>query len=391
MSRQAVYKRAVLALVLGLVAWLGGACASQAPASTQPNEIRIGLLATLTGASADTSGKPTVEAAKLAVQRLNDAGGLEVGGRKLKVVLLIEDDQDKSAAAVDAARKLIAQQGAVVIVGPQFSRNAIPVADVVESAHVPMISPASTNPATTAGKRYVFRAAFIDPLQAQVLARFAREELHVQKVAVLYDIASAYNKGLAEQFKQAIESAGGQVVAFESYTTDAKRDLLNQLERVRASKPELLFLPNYADEVPYQAQQARRIGVTATLLGADSWGNLPSADRAKLDGSFYTGHWAGDIEGAQAQAFISAYQLAYGQAPGETAALTYDAFGLLFQAIQRQGQADPEAIRAGLAGTNNYAGVTGSMQYQGAGDPIRSIVILQIKGEQARFYKLVNP
>src|SRR5919198_3228583 len=97
MSQQAVYKCAVLTLVLGLLAWLGSACASQPPASTQPNEIRIGLLATLTGAAADTSGKPTVEAAKLAVQRVNDAGGLEVGGRKLKMTLLIEDDQDKSA------------------------------------------------------------------------------------------------------------------------------------------------------------------------------------------------------------------------------------------------------------------------------------------------------
>lgn len=332
-----------------------------------------------------------MEGAELAVQHVNEAGGLDVGGRRLRVVLLIEDDQDSSAAAVDAARKLIAQQGVVALVGPQFSRNAIPVAEVAESARVPMVTPASTNPETTASKRYVFRAAFVDPFQAQVLARFAKEELEAQRVAVLYDVASAYNRGLAEQFKQAVEAAGGQVVAFESYTTDAKRDLTRQLERVRDSGPDLLFLPNYADEVPYQAEQARRLGITATLLGADTWGSLPSADRAKLDGSFYSGHWAGDIEGAQAQAFISAYQRAYGQVPSETAALTYDAFGLLFQAIQRQGKADPEAIRAGLADTKSYTGVTGSMEYQGSGDPVRSIVILRIAGDQARFYRLVNP
>jgi branched-chain amino acid transport system substrate-binding protein len=254
-----------------------------------------------------------------------------------------------------------------------------------------MISPASTRPETTDGKRYVFRAAFTDPLQGRVLARFAHDELHAQRVAVLYDVASEYNKGLAEIFRDAFQSAGGQMVAFESYTTDARTNLASQLGRVRASVPQVLFLPNYADEVPAQVEQARQLGIGSALLGSDSWGDITAVDLEKLEGAYYTGHWAPDIGSAQAQAFIAAYRQAYGRLPTETAALTYDAVGLLFQAIAGQNSLDPESVRNGLASVESYIGVTGTMQFHGTGDPVRSIVMLQIRGGRAMFYKLVDP
>jgi branched-chain amino acid transport system substrate-binding protein len=371
--------------------WLPLACAQGPPPAEHPDEFRVGLLATLSGAVAETAGKSTVEGAQLAVKAANDAGGISAGGRQQHVSLVVEDDQDRAEAAVDAARKLISQEGVAVVVGPQFSRNAIPVAAVAENARVPMISPASTQPETTAGKRYVFRAAFTDPFQGRVLAVFARDELHAQRVAVLYDVASAYNKGLAEIFRDAFQAGGGQVVAFESYTTDVKSSVASQLERVRTSTPQVLFLPNYADEVPAQVEQARQLGIGSALLGSDSWGDIEATDLQKLEGAFYTGHWAPDMGSAQAQAFVAAYRQAYGRPPTETAALTYDALGLLFQAVARQGALDPESVRNALASVDSYTGVTGTMRFQGTGDPVRSIVMLQIHGGRPTFYKLVDP
>jgi branched-chain amino acid transport system substrate-binding protein len=377
--------------VLGTAcAWLLVAGCVPTPAAEQPAELRLGLLATLSGTAAETVGKSTLEGAQLAVKRANDAGGVSIGGRRQRVALLVEDDQDRTEAAIDAARKLITQQGVAALVGPQFSRNAIPVAGVAESAHVPMISPASTRPETTAGKRYVFRAAFTDPLQGRVLARFAHDELHAQSAAVLYDVASAYNKGLAEIFQEAFHGAGGQVVAFESYTTDARTNLAAQLGRVRDSAPQLLFLPNYADEVPVQVDQARQAGIGSTLLGSDSWGDIAASQLEKLEGAFYTGHWAADSS-SLAQDFAAAYRDAYGRQPTETAALTYDAVSPLFQGLASQTRGDPESVRAGLASVESYTGVTGSMQFRGTGDPVRSIVMLQIRGGRPTFYKLVNP
>jgi len=381
-------KRLAWVLVL---AWLVAACVPAAPAEQPTGELRIGVLATLSGTAADVVGRSTVEGAQLAAKRANDAGGVNVGGRKQRVVLVIEDDQDRAEAAIDAARKLITQQSVVALVGPQFSRNAIPVAGVAESSHIPMVSPASTRPETTAGKRYVFRAAFTDPLQGRALARFTRDELHAQSVAVLYDVASAYNKGLADIYRDAFQEAGGQVVAYESYTTDARTNLAAQLGRVQASAAQVLFLPNYADEVPAQVEQARQAGIHATLLGSDSWGDIAAAEMEKLEGAFYTGHWASDMASEQAQAFVAAYREAYGRLPTETSALTYDALGLLFQGLSNQNTASAEAIRNGLASVESYTGVTGTMRFQGTGDPVRSIVMLQIHDGRATFYRLVNP
>ncbi len=387
MSQQSTRRRVALVLILSLIIVGLVACS---PQPNQEVEIRIGLIIPLSGDLAPVIGQPTVDAAKLAVQMVNDNGGLDVGGHKQKVVLIVEDNQDKPDGAVDAARKLIAQENVVAIVGPRLSRNAIPAANVAEEAHIPLISPTSTHPETTAGKRYVFRTSFVDDFQGQVMARFAAEELGAQKAAVLYDIASDYNKGLAEIFKQVFEESGGQVVAFETYTTD-EQDFSRQLARIRDSEPEALFLPNYPNKVPLQAQQARQLGIKATIIGGDAWDAEMFANYPELDGAFFSTHWHPDIANEQAQIFIEAYRQTYNRIPNEKEALTYDAFGLIFQTIHNQGQANPESIRNGLYSLERYQGVTGIIEYKDSGDPVKSAVILQIKEGRTIFYKLVNP
>jgi branched-chain amino acid transport system substrate-binding protein len=326
----------------------------------------------------------------LAVQEINDAGGLSVDGQQLQIELLIEDNEDKKETAVSAAQKLINQAGVAAIVGPQASRNAIPAAAIAESAQVPLISPWSTNPETTAGRQYVFRVAFIDPFQGRVMARFAIEELGAQKAAVLYDVASEYNKGIAEIFQQIFQDAGGEVVAFESYTT-GEQDFSAQLARIKDSGADVLFLPNYYSEIPLQVRQAREIGLDLPIIGADAWGPLEAEDRADLEGCYFSTHYAPDIASPVAQAFVSSYEAAYGQVPDDVAALTYDAFGLLSEAIRSQGKADPESIRNGLASIRRYEGVTGVMEFQATGDPVKSAVILKIEGGQFVFYRLAEP
>jgi len=250
------------------------ACGGQ----SEQKEFRIGLIAPITGNIAEV-GRAAVEAASLAVKEVNDAGGLVVAGEAYQVVLVIEDNQDKAEVSVQAFLKLVNQQNAIAIVGPYASRNAIPASTVAERTKIPMISPWSTNRKTTLNKTWVFRAAFIDPFQGQVMARFAWEELDAQKVAVLYDIASEYNRGLAEFFRSSYEGYGGEVVAFESYTTDAP-DVTQQMAQIKDSGADVLFLPNYHNEVPQQVAQAREMGIEAQIIGGDAWGPIQGADRS---------------------------------------------------------------------------------------------------------------
>jgi branched-chain amino acid transport system substrate-binding protein len=353
------------------------------------SEIWIGIIASLTGDAAQT-GELTVKGAELAVKEINQMGGLAVGGQRYNIVLKIEDDQDEVDVAVNAARKLIYRENVVAIVGPQYSRNAIPVAKFVENAKIPMISPVSTNPETTQGKRYVFRATFIDPFQGQVMAQFAYHDLRAETAAVLYDIASAYNQGIAQVFKQVFEAEGGSVVAFESYTTGEKQ-FKTQLTTIEQLNPDVLFLPNYIHEVPLQIMQARQLGIQSTLLGPDSWEGLQMDDHHFLEGAFYSTQYAPDTKNPKTQAFIQQYQQAYGEQPNGTAATTYDTMHLLFQSMQNQGKVDANSIQQGLSKLGRYEGVTGTIEYRGTGDPIRSAVILQIKDNRTVFYKQVNP
>ncbi len=385
MLRQCTYLRAGLMLILGLCLII-----SLFACDSKPSEIRIGVNAPLTGAQAEV-GKLAEATAKLAVQEINDAGGLEIGKRKYTVVLVIEDNQSTPEGSTSAARKLINQGNVVAIVGPQFSSNAIPAANVAEGAGIPIIFPISTNPDATAGKQYAFRVPFIDPFQGEVLARVAIEDLQAQKVAVLYDVANAYSRGLAEVFKKVFEEAGGQVVAFETYTTD-EEDLTAQLTRIRDSGATVLFLPNVSTDLPSQIEQARELGVDATFIGGDSWDLVDFTGlEDEVEGAFYSFGFSPEMANEKTAAFSEAYKQAYGQEPGGVEFFNYDAFGILFQAIQSQEQVDPESIRNGLTSLGRYTGVTGITEFRGTGDPVKGIVIKQFQGGKSTFYKVVNP
>ncbi len=360
--------------------------------------IKVGVVAELTG-DIPAVGASCKNAAEMAVKEVNDAGGLEVGGNMYHVDLFIEDNAGKADQSASAAQKLITQNNVVAIIGPNASRYAIPASEIAESSKVVLITPWSTNPKTTldartgAPKKYVFRSCFIDPFQGRVVAKFAMDNLKAKKAAVLYDVASEYNKGIAEFFKQTFEQIGGQVVAFETYTTGDK-DFSAQLTKIKETNPDVIFLPNYYSEVPLQIQQAHRLGITAPFLGSDSWG---SADLLKLggqdlEGYYFSTHYAADAATPIATKFITAYKAKYGSTPDDVAALTYDAFGLLWTALKNAGKVDRQAVRDALAKVPQYEGVTGNMKFQeGSGDPIKSAVILQIKNGQFVWFANANP
>lgn len=201
--------KAWLGLGLVVVVMLCDACASPPiPAS----EIRIGLIAPLSGELAEV-GRLGLDTADMFVAHINAAGGVEVGNQRYQLVLVVEDNAENTELTVSAARKLINQENVVAIVGPYTSSAGIVVADIADTARIPIISPWATNPAVTAGKTYMFRVGFTDELQGQVIARFARQELVAQTAAVLYNIASAYNRGLATFFSTRIRKtrrAGGR-------------------------------------------------------------------------------------------------------------------------------------------------------------------------------------
>ena len=360
--------------------------------------IRIGVIAELTG-DMPAVGASCKNAAEMFVKEINESGGIDNNGKKYMIKLFIEDCAGKADLAASSAQKLIARNKVLAIIGPNASRYAIPASEIAESSKVTFITPWSTNPKTTLDpktnqpKKYVFRSCFIDPFQGRVLAKFALDNLKTKKAAVLYDVASEYNKGIAEFFKSTYEENGGSVVAFETYTTNDK-DFSAQLTKIKNAKPDVIFLPNYYSEVPLQVQQAHRLGIKVPFLGSDSWGSSDLLKLAgkELEGFYFSTHYAADAATPVATKFIDSYNNIYKTKPDDVAALTYDAFGLLTTAIKNADKIDRKSIRDAMAKIPSYEGVTGNMQFkEGSGDPIKSAVILQIKGDKFVWFANANP
>jgi branched-chain amino acid transport system substrate-binding protein len=362
------------------------------------SQIKIGLIAELTG-DIPAVGASCKNAAEMAVAEVNAAGGIQLGDKKFKIKLIIEDNAGKADQSASAAQKLITQNKVVAIVGPNASRYALPAAEIAESGKVALITPWSTAPKATldsrtnASKKYVFRACFIDPFQGGVVAKFTLDNLKFKKAAVLYDVASEYNKGIAEIFKTVFEQNGGKIVAFETYTTNDK-DFSSQLTKIRQAAPEIIFLPNYYSEVPLQIQQAKRLGIAAPFIGADAWGSeeLLKLCGSDCEGYYFSTHYAADAAGEATRKFIADYRSRYSATPDDVAALTYDSFGLLKQALATAGKNDRQAVRDALARIPRYDGVTGTMQFrEGSGDPVKSAVILKIRDGKFTWFADAKP
>jgi len=361
-------------------------------------EIKIGVVVELTG-DMPAVGASCKQAALMAVDEVNGAGGLKIANGTYKIDLQIEDNASKSDQSALVTQKLIAQDRVLAIIGPSASLGAVPASAIAESGRTVMITPWSTNPKTTRDmrtgqpKRYVFRACYTDAFEGQVLAKFVLNQLKLKRVAVLYDVASEAPTSQSELFRRIFTENGGVMTAFETYTT-GDRDFSAQLTKIKASNPDIIFLPAYYNDVPLVVTQAKRLGVKAPFLGSDAWSSpeLITLSQGAVEGYYFANHYAADIATPAAQKFIQAYKARYKTLPDDVAALTYDAFGLLFQALKKVDQPEREALRNAMSTISNYEGVTGNMRFQaGSGDPIKSAVMLQVKNGQFVWFANANP
>ncbi len=362
--------------------------------------IRVGINAPLTG-DIPKVGEGTKFAAQMWLEDIKAAGGLKVGGKKYPVELVIEDNEAKAESAVKVATKMITEDEVLVIVGPQASKQAVPAGGVAENYKTPMITPWSTNPDTTKDRPFVFRAPFLDPFQGPVVANFITNEFKFKKAAVLYDVASDYPKGLAEFFKMAWEKlhGPGSVVAYESFTTK-DTDFSSQLTKIKNSGAQVLFTPQYYNEVALIVQQAHQLGWKNPIVGSDSWGSAETVTLCGKDcyGLFFTTHYAAAGATGATKTFIDRYKKKYGYVPDDVAALTWDSLMIIQKALQNtEGltgnlKKDRDNLRVAMSQVKKFKGITGEMTFTEEGDPIKCAVIVKISDAgEFEFYKSVCP
>jgi branched-chain amino acid transport system substrate-binding protein len=350
--------------------------------------IKIGHFGDLTGPTFNF-GQSAINGVLMAASEVNHAGG--INGRHIDVV--IEDDKGSPEEAARLTAKLIDEDKVVAIIAGGTSGNSRAAAPKAQASHIPMVSPSSTDPAVTLTGNYIFRACFVDSFQGEVMANFAINTLKAQKAAILFDFNSPYSKGLSDYFKLSFARLGGTVVSEQTYT-QGDSDFKGQLSTIRSAEPDVIYIPGYYGDVTLVAKQARMIGLTQPLLGADGWDapELWQLGGDALNGAYITTHYSVDDPSPAIQTFVDLYKQRYGNLlPDAHAALAYDAARLLFDSIARTGSTDGDKLRDALAQTKNFEGVTGFISMDSDRNAVKPAVVLKLQDLKFIYQETIQP
>lgn len=369
-----------------LFATLGCTKKSDAP-NSDAKEIIVGEYGSMTGGEA-TFGQSTHKGLVLAFDEKNAAGGVK--GKQLK--LITEDNQGKQDETAAVVKKLITRDKIIALLGEVASNRSLIAGPIAQQAKIPMISPSSTNPDVTKVGDYVFRVCFIDPFQGPVMARFAKDNLKITKVAILKDMKSDYSLGLAEFFKKQFTATGGEIVA-EATFQNGDTDFKGQLTQIRGTQPQAIFVPAYYTEVGLIARQARQLGIKAVLLGGDGWDSpkLFEIGKEAIEGAYFSNHYSTESPVPATQEFIKKYKAKFNETPDGLSAAGYDAARVLIDAMERAPELTPEAIKNAITQTKGFPGATGSITINSDRNADKEAFIVQVKGGGLKFITTIKP
>ena len=382
----------VSAAALALTA-CGGSSSTAASASTagsaagsaaSGDTIKVGVLGPMTG-DVSVYGLAVINGATLYLEQVNANGG--VNGKQLEIITM--DEQGDATQAVTCFTKMC-DQGITALVGDVTTTPTLALAAESADYNMPMVTASATAEAVTYDaetdtvNENVFRATFTDPFQGIKMADYAYQKLGYTQAAVIYLKGADYNEGLAENFVKEFESLGGTIVDQETYA-EGDVDFKTQLTTILGKNPQVVFCPNYYQDVGQILAQAESIGLTVPFLGGDGWDGLEGyATADQLKDAYFCANYA---KGSSTE-FESAYKEKYGEDyPNGFAPLGYDAAMTVVYGLQAAEDAGLEAgtdeykqavIDAIASGTID--GITGTFTFDEHHNPVKQTAILCFDG-----------
>ncbi|GAB1398816.1 ABC transporter substrate-binding protein [Aminivibrio sp.] len=350
--------------------------------------IKIGVYLPLTGRTA-FGGQLELEGVQMAHKEVP-----EVLGKKVE--LIVVDNKTDKVEAANAVKRLVERDKVVAVIGTYGSSLAMSGGEVAEAAKIPMMGTSCTNPLVTQGKKYVFRACFIDPYQGAGAATYAIKNLGMKKAALLIDVSNDYCVGLGSFFKQSYKKLGGEIVSELKYNS-GDQDFTAQLTEIISKKPDLLYIPADFAEGAIIMKQARELGAEFQIMGGDAMDN---PEIVKIGGDAVEGfiHTTFPYDPSMtdmspiASTFTENWKKLHPEKdPNVNAALGYDSYMLIINAIKTAGSAEPEAIRTALEKTTGFPGVTGNKTINATHDAESPVGIVQIKDGKKVFIGTVEP
>ena len=357
-------------------------------AALAQNTIKVGEFASLTGKEA-AFGPSSHKGTLLAVEELNATGG--VLGQQFE--LITEDNQSKQGESATIVKKLISRDEVIALLGEVASGRSLEAAPIAQNYKVPMISPSSTNPRVTEMGSYIFRVCFIDPFQGTAMAKFGKNSLHLNKVALLTSVSSPYSVGLAKYFKETFAAIGGEVTIEQKYS-EGDKDFKAQLTAIKAAGVDGIFVPGYYTEAALISKQARELELMYPIFGGDGWEapQLIEIGGKAMEGTYYSTHYSPENNSPAVQNFVKKFRARFaGETPDAMAALGYDSAMVLADAIKRAGTTEHTKLRAAIAATKDYEGVTGKTTIDAHRNATKSAVVITVKDGAFKFVESIAP
>ena len=330
--------------------------------------VKIGHVAPVSGAQA-TYGRDNENGARMAIEDLN-AAGVMIGGKKVKLELMAEDDAADPRQGAAVAQKLCdAKVNGVV--GHLNSGTTIPASKIYHDCGIPMVTPSATNPnLTKPGYKTTFRLLANDNALGAGLAFYAADALKLKRIAVIDD-RSAYGQGVADVFKK-IAANKGITIVDEQFTTDKSVDFMSILTAIKAKNPDGVFFGGMDAQAGPMLRQMEQLGLTnVKYFGGDGicTNDLikQSAGAKTLDNVICAEGGASLVKMPGGTAWKKRYDTKY---PGQFqiySPYVYDAVNVLVDAMKRAGSADPKVYLSKLADTN-YKGITTNVQFEPNGE-----------------------
>ena len=363
------------------------AAAAPAPAAKPELVVKIGHVAPLTGPQAHL-GKDNENGARMAIDELN-AKGLEIGGAKVKLELVPEDDQADPKQGTIVAQKLVdAKVNGVV--GHLNSGTTIPASKIYSDAGLPQISGSATNPKyTQQGFATTFRVMANDVQQGKVLGEYAAKQMAGKSVAIIDD-RTAYGQGLADEFEKGAIAAGAKVVTRE-FTNDKATDFAAILTKIKSKKADVIFYGGMDAQGGPMTKQMKSLGVKAKYLSGDG---SCTPEYIKLAGEASEGQYC-SLPGVPldqmpgGKAFGDAFSAKYGQIQ-LYAPYVYDATMVMVDAMKRANSVEPAKYLPEV-GKTAYQGVTAKITFDEKGDlKGGAISLYQVKGGKWEYRETVG-
>lgn len=364
-----------MAAMMAAAAFTGcGGSGSADGDSSDAAKLVIGGTGPLTGDYA-TYGNSVKNGAQIAVDEINAAGG--VNGVMLE--LLFEDDQADPEMAVNGYGKMF-DDGMNVSLGGTTSGASIAVSEESQQDGMLVLTPSGSQVECTKYDNS-FRVCFNDPAQGTYSAKYIGENALAEKVAIIYEKSNDYSVGITDSFEAEAANQPFEVVEKQAFTNQSNTDFSVQLQAVKASGADLLFMPVYAQEAAYILTQADKVGLDVVFFGVDGMDGVIEkigADNVALtEGVMLLTPFAADSEEENVQAFVAEYKARHNMTPDQFAADAYDAVYAIAAAFEATGMASPEEDGFNEAMIEamtkiSVDGVTGSMTWTADGEPTKT-------------------